>query len=43
MSAAEMADVFAEWNEGELQSYLIEITADILRRIDERPASRSST
>lgn len=35
MSAAEMSDVFAEWNEGELQSYLIEITADILRRVDE--------
>ena len=35
MSAAEMGDVFAEWNEGELQSYLIEITADILKRIDD--------
>ena len=33
-SAAELADVFAEWNAGELQSYLIEITADILRRQD---------
>lgn len=35
ISTAEMADIFARWNEGELQSYLIEITADIMRRIDE--------
>ncbi len=27
----ELADVFAEWNRGELESYLIEITADIFR------------
>jgi 6-phosphogluconate dehydrogenase len=26
-----LADVFAEWNEGDLRSYLIEITSDILR------------
>ena len=30
MSADEMHEVFAEWNEGELDSYLIEITRDIL-------------
>jgi len=30
MSAEEMHDVFAEWNQGELDSYLIEITRDIL-------------
>lgn len=30
MSADEMHDVFKEWNEGELDSYLIEITRDIL-------------
>ena len=34
MSAPEMSDVFRRWNEGELQSYLIEITADILRAVD---------
>ena len=34
LSAAEMGDVFAEWNEGELGSYLIEITRDILRYRD---------
>ena len=30
MSAGEMSTVFAGWNKGELNSYLIEITADIL-------------
>lgn len=35
MSNEEMHDVFAEWNEGELDSYLIEITRDILGYKDE--------
>ena len=30
LSASDMHDVFAEWNKGELDSYLIEITRDIL-------------
>jgi 6-phosphogluconate dehydrogenase len=30
----ELADVFSQWNEGELQSFLIEITADIFRTKD---------
>lgn len=30
----EMADVFSHWNEGKLRSYLIEITANILRHKD---------
>ncbi|WP_300597762.1 decarboxylating NADP(+)-dependent phosphogluconate dehydrogenase [Niabella sp.] len=30
MSADEMHEVFKEWNEGELDSYLVEITRDIL-------------
>jgi len=30
----EIADVFKLWNQGELNSYLIEITADILKRSD---------
>lgn len=34
-SADESAQVFAEWNKGELDSYLIEITADILAFKDE--------
>lgn len=35
MNADEMHQVFKEWNEGELQSYLIEITRDILAFKDE--------
>ncbi len=35
MSASEMHEVFKEWNKGELDSYLIEITADILAYKDE--------
>lgn len=35
MSNQEMHDVFREWNEGELDSYLIEITRDILGYRDE--------
>jgi len=35
MDADEMHDVFREWNEGELDSYLIEITRDILGFRDE--------
>ncbi|HYE13180.1 MAG TPA: NADP-dependent phosphogluconate dehydrogenase [Pyrinomonadaceae bacterium] len=34
MSATEMADVFDEWNRGDLESFLIEITAKILRARD---------
>ncbi len=34
MPAREIADVFAAWNEGELKSYLIEITARVLERVD---------
>lgn len=35
MSAYEISSVFKEWNEGELKSYLIEITAHVLSRQDE--------
>ncbi len=31
LSVDEIADIFAQWNEGELNSYLIEITSHILR------------
>jgi 6-phosphogluconate dehydrogenase len=34
MDAAQLADVFTEWNKGELDSYLIQITSEIFRRID---------
>ncbi len=33
-SPAEIADIFTEWNRGELESYLIEITAEVLRQTD---------
>lgn len=35
LSAKEMADVFAEWNKGVLDSFLIEITRDVLRFDDD--------
>nr|WP_090885969.1 NADP-dependent phosphogluconate dehydrogenase [Evansella caseinilytica] len=34
LSAQELHEVFNEWNKGELDSYLIEITADIFRKTD---------
>mmetsp|Transcript_20659 Transcript_20659/g.36314 ORF Transcript_20659/g.36314 Transcript_20659/m.36314 type:complete len:488 (+) Transcript_20659:124-1587(+) len=36
MSNAEMADLFEEWNKGELDSYLIEITAKVLKKKDDQ-------
>lgn len=35
MSAPEIADVFERWNDGKLESFLVEITATVLRHIDE--------
>jgi 6-phosphogluconate dehydrogenase len=35
MSAAEMGDVFERWNKGVLDSFLIEITRDVLRFNDD--------
>ncbi|NLG72778.1 MAG: NADP-dependent phosphogluconate dehydrogenase [Chloroflexi bacterium] len=34
LSNTQLAGIFAEWNQGELESYLIEITADIFTRRD---------
>ena len=34
MTTPEIADLFAEWNTGELSSFLIEITSIVLRRTD---------
>lgn len=34
LNAVEMHEVFNEWNQGELDSYLIEITADIFTQLD---------
>jgi 6-phosphogluconate dehydrogenase len=36
MGASQLADVFDEWNRGPLQSFLIEITAQIFRKRDEQ-------
>ncbi|MFB5759395.1 NADP-dependent phosphogluconate dehydrogenase [Paenibacillus medicaginis] len=35
VSAEELHEIFTEWNKGELDSYLIEITADIFSKYDE--------
>ncbi len=34
MDAPQLADTFTEWNKGDLDSYLIEITSQIFRKID---------
>ena len=34
LEPAAIADVFAEWNRGDLDSYLIGITAEVLRQVD---------
>jgi 6-phosphogluconate dehydrogenase len=34
MTPAEIGEVFAGWNEGDLESYLVEITAEVLRHVD---------
>ncbi len=35
LSAEELRDIFGDWNDGELESYLIEITRDIFAQKDE--------
>ncbi|WP_024442781.1 NADP-dependent phosphogluconate dehydrogenase [Mycobacterium sp. UM_WGJ] len=34
LTAPQIAEVFTEWNAGELDSYLVEITAEVLRQVD---------
>jgi 6-phosphogluconate dehydrogenase len=34
MEAPELGEIFTEWNKGELDSYLIEITSQIFRKLD---------
>ncbi|TMV46117.1 NADP-dependent phosphogluconate dehydrogenase [Paenibacillus mesophilus] len=34
LSTEELHEIFSEWNKGELDSYLIEITADIFKKVD---------
>ena len=33
-SAAQIGEIFAQWNTGDLESFLIEITADVLQHVD---------
>ena len=33
-SPSEISEIFIKWNQGELESYLIEITAEVLKQID---------
>ncbi len=40
MEAGEIGEVFARWNEGDLDSFLIQITADILQQQDPQDPSR---
>ena len=34
LTAPQIADVFTEWNKGDLDSFLVEITAEVLQQID---------
>ncbi|CAJ1503502.1 NADP-dependent phosphogluconate dehydrogenase [[Mycobacterium] holstebronense] len=34
LAAPQIAEVFTEWNSGDLDSYLVEITAEVLRQVD---------
>lgn len=36
MEPKEIAQVFRDWNEGDLDSYLVEITAEVLDQVDEK-------
>ena len=38
MSHEEISNTFKEWNAGELESYLIEITGDIFTKLDDKEA-----
>lgn len=35
LSAAQLSEIFSQWNKGELRSFLIEITAKVLAKVDE--------
>jgi 6-phosphogluconate dehydrogenase len=40
MNDDELHDVYDRWNKGDLNAYLVEITADIFRRVDEKTGKR---
>ena len=33
-SPSEISEIFSQWNQGELESYLIELTAEVLKQVD---------
>ncbi len=39
-SDEELSDIYARWNDGDLSSFLVEITADIFREVDETTGKR---
>ena len=39
-SPAEIAEIFEEWNKGDLESFLIEITAEVLKQVDAKTGKR---
>ncbi|MGO1384797.1 MAG: NADP-dependent phosphogluconate dehydrogenase [Arachnia sp.] len=36
LSATDIADIFDEWNKGDLDSYLMEVSVEVLRQVDAR-------
>lgn len=36
LAPAEIAEIFAEWNRGDLDSYLMEVSVEVLRQVDAR-------
>ncbi len=36
LTPAEIADIFEEWNKGELDSYLMEVSVEVLRQVDKK-------
>ncbi|MFN2119557.1 MAG: NADP-dependent phosphogluconate dehydrogenase, partial [Anaerolineales bacterium] len=40
MSDDELGDLFAKWNQAELNGYLVEITANIFRKVDDQTGKR---
>ncbi len=36
LTPAQIGDIFAQWNKGDLESFLIEITAEVLHQVDAR-------
>ncbi len=39
-SDEELSDIYARWNDGDLSSFLVEITANIFREVDDKTGKR---